>query len=41
MPAGMAIYLYTADAGSYNYHGPESLGVYAIGAKFVILPTGR
>lgn len=41
MPAGMAIYfISTADRWFIqNYHGPESLGVYAIGAKFVILLT--
>lgn len=41
MPAGMAIYfISTADRWFIQYyHGPESLGVYAIGAKFVILLT--
>ena len=41
MPAGMAIYfISTADRWFIqHYHGSESLGVYAIGAKFVILLT--
>ena len=41
MPAGMAIYfISTADRWFIQYyHGSESLGVYAIGAKFVILLT--